>query len=147
MKLLALAPERSMHRERLGEVLWPDRTMESAANNLHQALYVARRALAAAGAGAPESLSLNDDMLVLGKDRPVEIDAEAFEEAAEAARAAGADDAYTRALTLYGGELLPEDRYEPWAAGRREELRELHIALLLEQAERRSASGDRAGAV
>src|SRR5438067_12844193 len=104
IKLLALAPDRRMHRERAGELLWPDRTIESAANNLHQALYVARRALEAAGADALECLALRDDMLVLSEERPVENDAVAFEEAAGAARAAGTIDAYRGALALYGGE-------------------------------------------
>src|SRR5436305_1507901 len=86
-------------------------------------------------------------MLVLSEERPVEIDAVEFEEAAEAARAAGTIEAYGDALALYGGELLPEDRYEDWAAGRREALRELHLTLLLELAEHHAAAGDAAGAI
>ena len=39
------------------------------------------------------------------------------------------------ALALHGGELLPEDRYEPWADARRAALLELHAALCLELAE------------
>jgi predicted ATPase/DNA-binding SARP family transcriptional activator len=147
VKLLALAPDRRMHRERAAELLWPDRPADSAANNLHQALYVARRALEAAGADALESLALRDDMVVLSQERPVEVDAAEFEEAAEAARAAGTIEAYRDALAHYGGDLLPEDRYEDWAAGRREALRELHLALLLELAEQHAGSGDPAGAV
>ena len=34
------------------------------------------------------------------------------------------------ALALYGGELLPEDRYEEWAEERREQLRLRHLDLL-----------------
>src|SRR3954468_519459 len=49
VKLLALSPDGRVHRERATELLWPDRTPESAANNFHQALYVARRALAGGG--------------------------------------------------------------------------------------------------
>lgn len=36
------------------------------------------------------------------------------------------------ALDLYAGGLLPEDRYEAWAVERREELRQLYLALLVE---------------
>src|SRR5436190_19304060 len=86
-------------------------------------------------------------MLVLSEERPVEIDAAEFEEAAAAARAAGTIEAYRDALALYGGELLPEDRYEDWAASRREALRELHLGLLLELAELHAGQGDAAGAV
>jgi DNA-binding SARP family transcriptional activator len=147
IKLLALSPDRRIHRERAGELLWPDRSADAAANNLHQALYVARRALEAVGADALECLALRDDMLVLSEALPVEIDAVEFEEAADTARAIRTIDAYRDALALYGGELLPEDRYEDWPAGRREALRELHLTLLLELAERHTSSGDAAGAV
>jgi len=40
VKLLALAPERRMHRERVTEFLWPELAPGAAANNFHQALYV-----------------------------------------------------------------------------------------------------------
>src|SRR5690606_38392490 len=43
VKMLALAPGHRLHREQAIEVLWPGRTAASAANNLHQALHVARR--------------------------------------------------------------------------------------------------------
>jgi DNA-binding SARP family transcriptional activator len=147
IKLLALSPDRRIHRERAGELLWPDRSADAAANNLHQALYVARRALEAVGADALQCLALRDDMLVLSEALPVEIDAVEFEEAADTARAIRTIEAYRDALALYGGELLPEDRYEDWPAGRREALRELHLTLLLELAERHTSSGDAAGAV
>jgi DNA-binding SARP family transcriptional activator len=39
VKILALAPDRRAHRERLAELLWPDRDADAAANNLNQALY------------------------------------------------------------------------------------------------------------
>jgi len=45
------------------------------------------------------------------------------------------------ALALYGGEYLPEDRYEDWAARRREELRGLHLMLLLHLAPYAASKG------
>ena len=45
VKLLALAPGHRLHREQAMDVLWRDRGPASAANNLHQAVHVARRAL------------------------------------------------------------------------------------------------------
>src|SRR4051795_10301961 len=65
VKLLALSPERRVHRERATEWLWPERASGPAANNFHQALYVARRALEAAGADAALVLPFRDDMLLL----------------------------------------------------------------------------------
>src|SRR5688572_31285094 len=43
--------------------------------------------------------------------------------------------AYSAALELYAGELLPADRYEEWAEDRRQQLRRLDLALLVELAD------------
>jgi DNA-binding SARP family transcriptional activator len=142
VKLLALAPEHRVHRERATEVLWPERAPESAANNFHQALYVARRALQVAGAEAALVLPLRDDMLALYPDGRVEVDVDLFETAVARARETGALSDYRAALGLHGGELLPEDRYEAWAAGRRDALSEAHLGLLVELSGRLAESGD-----
>ncbi len=56
-------------------------------------------------------------MILLSPDTSPWVDVLAFEEAAAvAAREAGDPEAYRAALELYGGELLPEDRYEDWVA-------------------------------
>jgi predicted ATPase/DNA-binding SARP family transcriptional activator len=147
VKLLALSPERRVHRERATEFLWPDRAAEAAANNFHQALYVARRALEGAGADASSVLPLRDDMLALYPGGSAEIDVDAFEAAAGHARSTRELGDYRAALDLHGGELLPEDRYETWAAARREALTETHFSLLLEFADRLTESGDSAAAI
>jgi DNA-binding SARP family transcriptional activator len=108
VKLLALAPERRLHRERLADLLWPDRDGDAAANNLHQALHAARRAIGA------DALRLTDGVVAL----EAEVDVDAFEAAAAHARATGEAAAYEAALDFHAGELLPEDRYEPWADAR-----------------------------
>jgi DNA-binding SARP family transcriptional activator len=147
VKLLALARGHAIHREVLCETLWPDRDSAAARNNLHQVLYVARRALEAAGADRREVLGLRDELVVLCPAGSVWVDAERFEAAAEAARAAGEVAVYREALGLYGGELLPEDRYEPWVEPRRASLAELRLSLLVELAELESRAGNLAGAV
>ena len=147
VKLLALAPERRVHRERATELLWPDRAADAAANNFHQALYVARRALEAAGAEASAVLPLRDDMLVLYPGGSVEVDVDAFEAAVVRARETGELPDYRAALGLYGGELLPEDRFEAWAAGRREALSEAQLGLLLELSARLAEGGDTGAAI
>src|SRR5438477_4577026 len=63
VKILALAPEQRMHRDRLLEILWPDRSAPAAANNLHQALHVARRILV--DPGKDEGVLVIRDGLVL----------------------------------------------------------------------------------
>src|SRR4051812_458845 len=132
VKLLALAPERRMHRERATELLWPDRAPAAAANNFHQALYVARRALEVAGADASAVLPLRDDMLALFPGGRVEVDVDVFEAAPVRAREPGEPSDSRAALALCGGELLAEDRYEAWATSRRDAVREAHQGLLLE---------------
>jgi predicted ATPase/DNA-binding SARP family transcriptional activator len=139
VKLLALAPERRMHREQVVELLWPGG--DPAGSGLHQVLYTARRAL-----GAGDHLVLRDDVVALVGD-DVWIDVDAFELATAAARDGRTIEAYQAALALYAGELLPEDRYEDWTAARRESLRETYLALFAELAELQVAAGDAPGAI
>jgi predicted ATPase/DNA-binding SARP family transcriptional activator len=127
VKLLALAPDRRLHREQVSEVLWPDRDQSSAANNLRQVLFTARRALGATESSA--ALVVRDAVLAL--DSEIWVDVDAFEEAADAAARDPTPAACRRALDLYGGELLPEDRYEEWTTARRQALRERHLSLLV----------------
>jgi DNA-binding SARP family transcriptional activator len=63
VKLLALEPTQRLHREYLLDLLWPDLPPPAAANNLHQALHVARRALV--GADADGLLELRDHVVIL----------------------------------------------------------------------------------
>src|SRR3954453_13427757 len=129
VKLLALAPEHRVHREEACELLWPDRDAKAATNNLHQALFAARRALEAAGAEG-SLLALRDDVLALPPD--TEVDVALLEAAVAAARADGGREAYERALAGAPGELLPEDRYEDGTTARRDALRELVTGAHLE---------------
>ena len=119
VKLLALAAGHRLHREQAMDVLWPDRDPAAAANNLNQAVHAARRALGA------EAIELQDELLRLDAD----LDVEAFERAANDARRDGTAAACERALSLYGGELLPENRYDDWAEPRRGGLAALHDEL------------------
>ncbi|HEX5503211.1 MAG TPA: BTAD domain-containing putative transcriptional regulator, partial [Thermomicrobiales bacterium] len=134
LKLLALAPERRLHREQALEALWPALAPEAAANNLHHTLHVARQLLEPARPPAAPSayLALHGDLLVLCPAATLWTDVAAFTAAAGAARAGRDPAAHEAALRLYAGELLPEDRYEDWTLSRREALCDLALALLLE---------------
>jgi predicted ATPase/DNA-binding SARP family transcriptional activator/DNA-binding CsgD family transcriptional regulator len=136
VKLLSLAPGRRLHRDEALEALWPQRTPDAAANSLYQALYAARHALEPGLPRLAQSrfLHLERDALLLDAPGGVWTDVDAFEAAAAVARAAGESAAYADALSLYGGELLPDDRFEGWAIGRRESIHALHLELLLESA-------------
>ncbi len=138
VKLLALAPNHLMHRERAMDLLWPELDPKAAANNLRHALHVARRTLEKpSGASAsPRSLLLSGEVLELCPGVTLWVDVEAFEWAVESARRAREPTAYRAALDLYAGDLLPEDRYEEWAELHRRRLRETHLSLLLGLAHR-----------
>jgi predicted ATPase/DNA-binding SARP family transcriptional activator len=137
VKLLALAPDQRLTRDQILEDLWPDFAPEAAVNNLYRTLNAARQVL------APElPLRLRGGLLALDARGPLTIDVVAFERAAAAARGATDPAAYEAALALYGGELLPEDRYEDWAAARRETLRETYHGLLLAVAGLYEARGE-----
>ena len=124
VKLLALAPDHRLHREQVMDVLWRELAPAAAANNLHQAVHVARRAL------DPDAISVRDEVLSLAAD----VDVNRLELAAADARRTGTPAAYRAALAIYGGELLPENRYDDWAMGRRDELAELAAELAEELA-------------
>lgn len=116
------------------DVLWPDLEPEAAANNLHKALYVARRALSPDASTAGSHISLQGEMVALNPPAELWTDVEAFQEAVIAARKTSALTAYEEAAHLYTGDLLPEDLYEDWAAGRREELGKTYLDFLFEMA-------------
>jgi DNA-binding SARP family transcriptional activator len=136
IKLLAIQPGHAMHREQVIDVLWPKVNAESALNSLGKALHVARRALQPALPRRQDSayLRLTDGMLALNTER-VGVDADEFEQLAEDALRSREIAAYDAAFAAYGGELLPEDRYESWCYERRNTVEELHLRLLLGMAE------------
>src|SRR4051812_35523247 len=125
VKVLSLAPGRRLHREQVIDLLWPDDTIDEAAPKLHKAAHFARRAI-----DVPSSVVLRDDHVILCPETDTTVDVERFEDLAR--RALGEEDvtAARDALALYGGDLLPHDRYEEWAEERREQLRLRHLDLL-----------------
>lgn len=147
-KLLAAHPVHALHREQIIDVLWPEVDAESALNSFGKALHAARRVLEPGLERRQDSsyLRLADSVLALNTKRVV-IDADVFESLAGDAMRSGEVSAYQAALAAYYGELLPEDRYEPWCAERRTTLAELHVRLLVglaEVYERRGACNEAA---
>jgi DNA-binding SARP family transcriptional activator len=117
VKILALADAHRLHSEQVIDLLWPDLTPEAAAGNLRKAVHFARAAL-----GDADAIGRNGAMLELCPGGQVLVDALAFEAAARAGQQG--------ALGAYQGDLLPDDRYAPWAEEPRERLRALHLKLL-----------------
>lgn len=143
VKLLALAPGHRLHREQVMDALWPELDPDAAANNLHKTLHVARRAIEPDLVPSQPSryLQLHGDIVALVPPGQIEVDAESFEAALDVARRTADVSAYEQALTLYRGDLLPEDRYEEWAAGRREELAAELLDTLVELAQLQERGG------
>ena len=132
VKLLALAEGHRLHRERAMDLLWPDLGTKAASNNLRGALHATRRILGPSTAS--RYLALQGEQLVLCPGERLRVDTEAFEEAASEAHRSQNLAAFRVALGLYTGELLPGDRHETWTRDRREELRRVYLALLVEVA-------------
>ncbi|HET9444314.1 MAG TPA: hypothetical protein VFO65_13370 [Acidimicrobiales bacterium] len=123
--LLALAPVRRTTAEAAMDALWPDLDPAAARANLHKAASLARRAL-----GGRSSVVFREGTVALWPDAVVEVDVTAFEAAADLALGSGDDGACAAAAARFTGDLLPDERYEDWAAPRRERLARLHLDLL-----------------
>src|SRR3954447_21088478 len=125
VKVLALAPDRRLHREQVLDLLWPDASLERAVPRLHKAAFHARRA-----AAHPDAVVLRDEVVLLFPGAEVIVDVHRFESIARGALA-GHDPALGEdALRWWGGTLLPDDLYAPWAEERREQLRLRHLEVL-----------------
>src|SRR5215203_4534723 len=132
VKLLALASGHRLHREQAMDLLWPDANRRASSNSLRSTLHAARKILDPTMGS--RYLASEDETLVLCPEGDLWVDVDAFEEAASTARRFKEPATYRAALDLYGGDLLPEERYEEWTEGRRDELRQLYLALLVELA-------------
>ncbi|MHB1836354.1 MAG: AfsR/SARP family transcriptional regulator, partial [Solirubrobacteraceae bacterium] len=119
VKLLAVSGRR-VPAEQVIEELWPEVDPQSGRKRL-------RNALNRLHTIAPDVAVRDGEVLALGN---VEVDAELFEQHARRVLD-GTERASARlALARYRGPLLPDDRYEPWAASSRERLQRLFVAVL-----------------
>jgi DNA-binding SARP family transcriptional activator len=149
VKLLALEPGHALHREQVIDLLWPEMDPDAAANNLNQALFVARRTLASVvpGVDGASLIARERQMLSLQPPGGLWIDVDAFDRLAATARRSDDPASYYAAIDLYGGELLPEDRYEDWAGERREATRDRYLQILLRLADLHSEREEHAPAI
>ncbi|MBY0506699.1 MAG: winged helix-turn-helix domain-containing protein [Bryobacteraceae bacterium] len=132
LKLLALTPNRTLHREQVLEWLWPESEPEAALNNLHKLLHAARRVLEPdlKPGAASRYLHTVESMIELAGEPLVTVDLDRFDELGTIALRDGDRTALEAALALYTGDLLEEDRYEDWCSVRREQARQLAERLL-----------------
>jgi DNA-binding SARP family transcriptional activator len=125
VKLLALAPRRRLHREQVIEALWPELPATAGGANLRKAVHFARRAL-----GWEDAIAIVDGMVELAPDATVTVDSETFEREALSAQRSCDTGQFAKAAELYTGELLPEDRYEPWAEESRANVHRKYVQVL-----------------
>lgn len=144
-KLLALAPTHDLHREQITDRLWPDLDRKAAANNLRHTLHVARRVLESATVA--RYLVSQGERLAFCPGAQLWVDVEAFEDAGTMARRTREPAAYRAASNLYAGDLLPEDRYEDWLEGRREDLRQSFLSVLVGLARAHEERGEQEPAI
>ncbi|WP_109509132.1 ATP-binding protein [Nocardioides speluncae] len=135
IKLLALAPRHSLHREELMATCWPEAAAASAVGSLRVAVHAARRALEPELAPRAPSSYLHTDRDLILLDPGVDVDLDQAREQAEHALESADAGALAAAAEALAPELLPEDRYADWAMHPRHELARLRRSVALALAE------------
>jgi DNA-binding SARP family transcriptional activator len=130
LRFLAARAGRGVHREELMQALWPDVDPSSAIRNLQVALSAVRRCLEPDAPRGMSSLLVRDGETYRLHLEGADLDVDTFERAlaeARAARVAGDGDrsrlALETALSVYQGDLLPEDGPSDWVVEHRERYR------------------------
>jgi DNA-binding SARP family transcriptional activator len=136
VKILALRPSRSMHRDQLITALWPESDVEAGTNSLYKNLHELRKTIRRAG-GPRDIIHLEHPNIALAPY--VQVDLDEFRRLASTIGAAPAREDLSEALAVCGEQLLPDNLYEAWTepyradvqlqvAGLRTQLAKLHLA-------------------
>jgi DNA-binding SARP family transcriptional activator/predicted negative regulator of RcsB-dependent stress response len=137
-KLLLLAPQGQLLKERVLEWLWPDQNPERAANNLHRTLFILRRVL------EPELVNAADSHYIFFRDGKLALNLEAiawtdvleFDRLIQLGRQQPNPlPHYEAARSLYQGDFLPEDLYEDWASDHRQRYHSAYCVLVRHMAQ------------
>ncbi len=130
LRLLALTPDRDVHREYLVDSLWPGVDLTIGTRRLQVAVSSVRQLLEHVGLPGPEVLARQGDAYRLALPAGSTIDVRTFElglrdAAGSAARGdtVGSVAARQAALALYAGDVLPEDGPADYVVADRERLR------------------------
>lgn len=152
LALLLCSPGRCVSRTTALETLWPRRDKATASNHLNVTLQSLRKILRNPREGHPHGALLRSEgeYLILADQQDIWVDADVFETllsqagvstssgipaALEAAVLSDEQNARVRllqeALTLHGGDFLPEGQHISWVNEHAQKLRRLWIASLL----------------
>jgi DNA-binding SARP family transcriptional activator len=129
-RLLLISTGHSLTRDEVIEALWPGKSIAQAQPLFHRATSQLRRVLEP---DLPDKfpsryLEVDEGRVTLHLPPGSRLDFAEFEQQV-------CDEHWTAALTLYGGELFPDDRYTDWAAASRERLTQLYLRVLIVQAQ------------
>jgi DNA-binding SARP family transcriptional activator len=136
LKYLISAHRRSVAKEVLMELFWPDADPDAARNNLNVTIYGLRQALREADDSVSHIL-FQDDSYMLNSDIPIWVDSEAFlvhvARGKQMEQGGNIDNAireFCAAEALYQGEYMEDDRYEDWLTPHRQLLQEHYLTIL-----------------
>jgi DNA-binding SARP family transcriptional activator len=139
----------TVDEDALFEAFWPEREPRQARRSLQVAVSSARAVLDAHGAERTVLEMTGRAYRLRLTERDV-VDVDQFVLAAEAALSARGPERVAlleAAARRWGGEPLPEDRYEDWSAAWRERLNDLYGQVLRDLADACAAAGDHTSAV
>ena len=142
LTLLILQRQAPLRRQQIAFQFWPESSERQAQTNLRQALFNLRRALP-----DPDAYLQVDATAVRWRpDAPATIDVVVFDAAAAEADRRTTRDALERAVSAYGGDLLP-GCYEDWIEPERERLRQTQVRLLEQLSDACESQGDGVAAI
>jgi DNA-binding SARP family transcriptional activator len=122
VKLLALSGRHRLMRDEVIEAIWPGISRDAGGSNVRKAVHFARRAL-----GGEAAIDVRAGSIELWPAGEITTDVERFEAATARALSGHDAEAFRSAVELYDGDLLPDDRSEPWSEERRAVLREAFV--------------------
>lgn len=137
VQILALQPTRELRREELIEMLFPETEAQTANARFYRILYAARRAL------EPHRRSYASSNFLISDDRKIKlfapgslwIDADEFEQKAQAGLKTNSQSLLEAAARLYAGDLLADEPFEEWITNSRERWKILFHRVLQRLAE------------
>lgn len=142
LKLIAHQRNFQMARDHATDLLWPDLDQSAANAQLYKAIYHLRKAFEKHNDEAGNWINITDDFIHIEPPGGFETDAGLFEEAARTGIKERDLSELEHAVSMYGGEFLPMDRYAEWASLPREHYRQLYLDALMALAGEYEERGD-----
>jgi DNA-binding SARP family transcriptional activator/GAF domain-containing protein len=156
LKILLTRYGKQVHREELMEMLWPEADVDAASTLLNVTVHCLRRGLEPDGHSSAGStfVKRNGDHYYFDAESPHRLDSHEFSQAVRQGtryqeRGSGpqAAESFRRAIALYSGDFLEDERYSDWCSAERQLLREQYLTALCSAARLRMDDGNLDGAI